>query len=144
MVKNLEVYNNSNKKIDKRIIHRLVHGLKKDLGFDVSSLQIDFVTSDQILKINRDYLNHNFSTDIITFNYSGDHKILEGELIISVHDAEVSAKKYSVTFDEEIIRLVIHGILHLLNFDDKKAKDREIMKHMENTLLNSHKFALLT
>ena len=144
MVKNLEVFNNSNKKIDKRGIHRLVHGLKRDLDFNVSSLQIDFVTAEQILKINSEYLDHNFSTDIITFNYSGDHKTLEGELVISVHDAEANAKKYSVTFDEEIIRLVIHGILHLLNFDDKKAKDREIMKHMENTLLNNYKFALLT
>lgn len=144
MVKNLEVYNNSRKKIDKRIIHRLVSGLKKDLSFSISSLQVDFVTAEQILEINKDYLNHNYSTDIITFNYSGDHRILEGEMIISVHDAEVNAKKYSVTFDEEILRLVIHGILHLLDFDDKKESDRKIMKRMENSLLNSHKFALLT
>ncbi len=143
MVKNLEVYNNSNKKIDKRVIHKLVNGLKKDLGFDISSLQIDFITPDQILTINKDYLGHNYSTDIITFNYSGNHKFLDGELIISVNDAETNSKIYSVTFDEEVWRLVIHGILHLLNFDDKKERDRRIMKRMENKLLKVHKFALL-
>jgi rRNA maturation RNase YbeY len=143
VVKNLEVYNNSNKKIDKRVIHKLVNGLKKDLGFDISSLQIDFITPDQILTINKDYLGHNYSTDIITFNYSGNHKFLDGELIISVNDAETNSKIYSVTFDEEVWRLVIHGILHLLNFDDKKERDRRIMKRMENKLLKVHKFALL-
>ncbi len=90
------------------------------------------------------YLNHNYSTDIITFNYSGSKTELDGELFISTEDAEYYAEKYGVSFMEEIIRLVIHGILHIVGYDDMTPKDKTVMKQMENKLLNKYKFALLT
>ncbi len=140
MVKNLQVNCEKGIKIEKVSIHKLVNQLKNNLSFSVSSLLINFISSNKIFEINKKYLKHNYSTDIITFNYSGSNLDLDGELFISVHDAEKNAKRYNVTFKEEISRLVIHGILHLLNYDDKKESDRLVMKHKEDELLNTYYF----
>ena len=86
--------------------------------------------------INTQYLGHNFSTDIITFNYSGENDSFDGEIFISVDDAFSNSKKYKVSLDNEIIRLVIHGILHLLGFDDKNKFDLKKMKKEENRLVS--------
>lgn len=135
MVKNLRIYSKKNYKIDKYLIHRLIKFLKYDLKFTFSAIQINFVSSDQITQINKKYLKHDYSTDIITFDYSTKKQSVEAELYISVEDAHFNARKFGVTFDKEIIRLVIHGILHLIGFDDKTTEKRLIMKRNEDKLL---------
>lgn len=138
MVKNLSV--NSKKKygIKKIVIHEIVNNLKKDLDFDISSFFINFISSEEIIEINKNYLKHYFSTDIITFNYSGNNNILDGEIFISVEDAEINAKRFNVNFNDEIIRLVIHGFLHLLGYDDKDRNKKIVMKRRENQLCYSY------
>ena len=143
MVKDLQIFSEYKNRINKVLFHKLVGKLKKELGFNIVDLQINFVSSAQILDINKQFLNHHYSTDIITFNYSGSHSDLDGELFISLEDAQINADKYKATLDEELFRLVIHGILHLLNYDDQNVNDKRIMKSMENKLLNKHKFILL-
>ena len=135
MIKNLQVNSGSNIKIDKKLIHILVRKLKLELDFDIVSLIINFISSEQILEINNIYLNHNFTTDIITFNYSGNYENLDGELFISAQDALENAKKYKVKLNEEYFRLVIHGILHLLNYDDQNKNAKLVMKRLENKLV---------
>ena len=132
MVKNLSV--NSKKKygIKKIVIHDIVKNLKKDLEFDISSIFINFISREEIIEINKKYLKHYFPTDIITFNYSGNNNILDGEIFISVADAEINAKRFNVNFNDEIIRLVIHGFLHLLGYDDKDKNKKIVMKKWEN------------
>ena len=132
MVKNLSV--NSKKKygIKKIVIHDIVKNLKKDLEFDISSIFINFISREEIIVINKKYLKHYFPTDIITFNYSGNNNILDGEIFISVADAEINAKRFNVNFNDEIIRLVIHGFLHLLGYDDKDKNKKIVMKKWEN------------
>jgi rRNA maturation RNase YbeY len=141
-LKNVRVYSNY-KFIKKKKVGLLVKELSGILGFDIDSLEINFISSDKIYKINSEYLNHNFTTDIITFNYSNQQKKLDGEMFISIDDASENAKKYNVDLQEELARLIIHGILHLLGFDDQHKKDKIKMKQQENKLLNTLKFILL-
>ncbi len=142
MLKNLYV-NSEYKFIDRRKVHKLVGSLKKELGFGISSLIINFINKDEIHQINKEYLKHDYTTDIITFNYSGSQTELDGEIFISLDDAAFNAKKYKVSLSEELSRLVIHGILHLTGYDDTTKKDKIIMKRIENNLLNRNKFISL-
>ena len=144
MVKNIRVFCSDKKyKVNKIRIHRLVNKLRKELNFSISSLPVNFISSSEITIINKKYLNHNYSTDIITFNYSDSKDDLDGEIFISYDDAEKSSRKFKNSLAEEIFRLVIHGVLHLLGYDDMKVKDKKIMKSLENQLLNRNKFLLL-
>ena len=143
MIKNLYV-SSSNKKINKTFIHKLVGLLREELDFSLESLYINFITAKEINNINKEFLNHDCSTDIITFNYSGNHFELDGEIFISIADAKISARKYRVSLAKEFIRLIIHGILHLKGYDDIKKNDRVKMKKIENNLTNIYNFALLS
>jgi rRNA maturation RNase YbeY len=106
-------------------------------------LYINFINSEEIHRINKEYLNHNYTTDIITFNYSGNHLKLDGEIYISINDAKNFARKYKVSLSKELTRLIIHGILHLKGYDDIKKVDRQKMKSRENDLTIKYNFALL-
>jgi rRNA maturation RNase YbeY len=139
LVKNLRV-NSLNKKLDKFIFHKLLLKLKNDFNFELESLLINFVSSSEILKINRRFLNHNYSTDIITFNYSEKRLLFDGEIYISLQDAEKNAKKYDNSLEQELMRLVIHGVLHLLEYDDKSDPEGDVMKKMENSLVKKYLF----
>ena len=144
MVKNIRVFCSDKKyKVNKIRIHRLVNKLRKELNFSISSLPINFISSKEISIINKKYLNHDNSTDIITFNYSGKKDNLDGEIFISYDDAKNNSVKFNNSLAEEIFRLIIHGILHLLGYDDLNTKDYKIMKKFENQLLNRNKFLLL-
>jgi rRNA maturation RNase YbeY len=143
VIKNLEVYSETKHKVKKTLVKKVVLLLKKDLNFEISSLVINFVSAAKITLINSEFLDHHYSTDIITFNYSDNLAVLDTELYISAEDALENAAKFRATFEEEIIRLVIHGILHVSGFDDKTSSDRAKMKRMENRLLNKYKIVLL-
>jgi len=143
VIKNLEVNFENNAKINKSVINKIVVELRKDLHFEISSLIINFVSAAKITELNKIHLNHNYSTDIITFNYSDDKSVIDTEIFISTDDARENADKFYVSFDEEIIRLVIHGILHVTGYDDKTPSEKKKMKRMENKLLNNYKFVLL-
>ena len=142
MIKNLYVSSSSNK-VNKRRVHKLVGLLREDLNFSIQSLYINIIDSDSIQKINKEYLNHDYSTDIISFNYSGNHLAFDAEVFISIDDAQLSARKYKVSLSKELTRLIIHGILHLKGFDDINANGRIKMKKKENNLLNKNNFTLL-
>ncbi len=142
MIKNLQVFSPS-KSIDKLSIHKLIGSLKKELNLQIDSLVINFVTTPEITELNEKYLDHYYSTDIITFDYSENRNNIDGEIFISIDDAESNASIFKVHFKNEITRLIIHGILHLLSYDDQQKKDKIIMKRMENDLLNKNKFILL-
>ena len=142
MIKNLSVNYRGTIKIDKSLIHKIAKKLSDDLDFKISSMQINFVNSKEMTRINSKYLNHNYSTDIITFNYSGTKNELDGEIYISIEDAASNSKRFGVTFIEEVLRVIIHGFLHLSGYDDKDRKDRVTMKRLENRLFNQYKLLL--
>ncbi len=138
MIKNLFITNSTKNKLRKSTVHNFISRLKSDLNFEIDSLVINFVTADQIKPINKEYLGHNYSTDIITFNYSGENYTLDGEIFISLDDASLFAKKYNVSLENEILRLIIHGFLHMIGYDDKVEKDKKKMKRLENSLVNKY------
>ena len=141
-MKNLHVFD-SQKVIDKRKIHLLVKELSHNLSFQLVSLEINIISSDEIISLNKKHLKHDYTTDILAFNYSSKKALLDAEIFISVDDAKSNSKKFKVSFNEEIGRLVIHGILHLLGFDDRITSEKKVMKRLENKLLSSFKFILL-
>lgn len=138
MLKSLSVYNTTKKKIDKRKVHNLIRNLKNDIKFDITALAVNFLSDDQILLLNKSYLGHNYSTDIITFNYSGENYTLDGEIFISLGDAAYNAEKYKVSLENELVRLIIHGLLHLVGYDDKFPDDKRKMKKIENKLVKKY------
>ena len=141
-MKNIRIYS-IDKKIKKNKIHDLVKSLSSELKFVVSNLEINIVTQNDILEINKTYLKHNFTTDIITFNYSDLFNELDGEIFISIDDAFTNSKKFKVSLSDELVRLVIHGVLHLLGYDDQTLADKKVMKKLENKLLSKNNFILL-
>ena len=130
-MKNLSIIVKYGIKLNKTDIHKIVSYLTKELNFTISSLNIIFISEYEIEKINKNFLNHKGSTDVITFNYF-DNKELDGEIVISVDDAQYYAGKYKVSLSSELLRLVIHGILHMVGYDDQTASDKRIMKSLEN------------
>ncbi len=141
MVKNLTVSSYRKLKIDKKKIHYLLGELKSELKFEIASFGINFVSNEEIFEINSRYLKHFFTTDIITFNYSGENFNFDGEIFISFEEAAKNAKEFGVTSDNELLRLVIHGVLHMIGLDDTTAQKKKIMKKKENELV--HKFEKL-
>jgi len=141
LVKNLQVYSQDSS-VNKRAVHTLISSLRKEFNLSISFLSISFVNSKTLREINKEYLNHDFETDIITFNYSKKLQDIDGEILISFEEARLNSKKYDVTYGKELCRLVIHGMLHLLNFDDNNKENKIIMKRMENKLILSYNFTL--
>ena len=141
MVKNLQVYSQESD-INKKSVHSLISSLKKEFKLEIDFLSISFISSKALREINKTYLKHDYETDIVTFNYSKSDKLIDGEILISYEEAKFNAKKFNTPYGKELTRLVIHGMLHLLNFDDQDSKSKKIMKKEENNLINKFNFAL--
>lgn len=93
-----------------------------------------FVSDEKILEVNNQYLGHDYYTDIITFDYcEGD--ILNGDIVISLDTVRTNAGKFGKTYEEELNRVIIHGVLHLCGINDKGPGEREIMEDNENKAL---------
>ena len=94
-----------------------------------------FVDDEKILEVNRQYLQHDYYTDIITFDYcEGD--VISGDLFISLDTVRSNAGQMGVAYEQELDRVIIHGILHLCGIDDKGPGEREIMEANENAALS--------
>ena len=93
-----------------------------------------FCHDDKILEINRQYLQHDYYTDIITFDYS-QKNIISGDIFISLDTVKSNAVKYDVPYNKELHRVIIHGILHLCGQDDKTPESKEMMTKKENEAL---------
>lgn len=91
-------------------------------------------SDDYLLKANRDFLNHDYFTDIITFDYSTD-LVVSGDLLISIDRVKDNAIQLSLPFNDELNRVTIHGVLHLLGHKDKSKRDKEAMTVAENLSL---------
>ena len=93
-----------------------------------------FCSDEEILRMNKQYLNHHFYTDIITFDYSEKNRI-SGDLFISLDSVKSNAEKFGTEYSEELYRVMIHGVLHLCGLKDKLPKDKKMMRQGEEEAL---------
>jgi probable rRNA maturation factor len=110
----------------------------KRLRYKLNSLSLIFCSDEFLLKINRDFLGHNYYTDIITFNYAGPAQPIEGEIYISIDRVKENAKTLSLSQKEELHRVVFHGVMHLCGLNDKTRKDKESMRAAEDACLKAY------
>ena len=103
-------------------------------GAVLDQLDYVFCSDDYLFKVNVEYLNHNTYTDIITFDYSVDERIT-GDIFISIDRVRENAMAFDVEFISELRRVMSHGVLHLLGYNDKSDEERDIMRSMENKMI---------
>jgi rRNA maturation RNase YbeY len=104
-------------------------------GFVSGDIAIVFCSDEYLLKVNQDFLNHDYHTDIITFDYC-ESGVINGDLLISLDRVLENSSKENTSFEEELYRVIFHGILHLCGFKDKSKKDIEMMRFKESHYLN--------
>ena len=121
-------------KIKKRETTAWIRAVAAAYGKKVGEVGYMFVDDEKILEVNREYLGHDYYTDIITFDYDeGD--VLNGDLVISLDTVRTNAEQFGKSYEEELHRVIIHGILHLCGLNDKGPGEREIMEEAENRAL---------
>ena len=103
-------------------------------GRKVGEVGYLFCDDEKILEVNREYLQHDYYTDIITFDYDEGDEI-NGDLVISLDTVRSNAEQLGKPYDEELHRVIIHGILHLCGLNDKGPGERELMEAAENRAL---------
>ena len=102
---------------------------------EVGDITFVFCDDNYLLKINNEFLDHDTYTDIITFDYSVGNELIS-EIYVSTDRVEENAKKYKQTFENEIHRVMIHGVLHLCGYKDKLTEEKQIMRDKENHYLS--------
>jgi|WetSurMetagenome_2_1015567.scaffolds.fasta_scaffold602015_1 probable rRNA maturation factor len=124
--------------------HRIrVDGTTRIIGYVLkremvqnAEINIIFINDTMMIKMNRTYLRHNYPTDVICFDISDNNRLLDGEIYINIDQARRQASKYEATYLEEYARLIIHGVLHLVGYDDATPKLRNAMTVLEDKYLS--------
>lgn len=121
-------------KIKKRDTSAWIKAVAASYGRKVGEIGYLFVDDEKILEVNREYLGHDYYTDVITFDYDEDETV-SGDIVISLDTVRSNAQLFGKTYEEELYRVIIHGILHLCGINDKGPGEREIMEAAENKAL---------
>lgn len=113
-----------------------INSIAKQKGFEIEELNYIFCSDEYLLKINQDYLNHNTYTDIITFDNSEmGINTIESDIFISIERVEENANTNNISFDTELSRVMIHGVLHLMGYKDKTLEEKKEMRKAEDSAL---------
>ena len=124
--------------ISRRLTSAWVKAVAETYGKRVGDVAYIFCDDEKILEVNREYLEHDYYTDIITFDYSEGNRIA-GDLFISLDTVASNAELFGRPYEEELHRVIIHGILHLCGIKDKEPGEREQMEQAENQALELRK-----
>lgn len=125
-------------KIKKRETTAWIRAVAASYNLKVGEVGYMFVDDEKILEVNNEYLGHDYYTDIITFDYDeGD--ILNGDIVISLDTVRTNAERFGKSYEEELFRVIIHGILHLCGINDKGPGERELMEAAEDKALAMRK-----
>lgn len=100
----------------------------------IGDINVIFCSDNYILDVNMKYLQHDYFTDIITFDYC-EGKVLSGDLFISVDSVRENSIEFGTDFEEELHRVIVHGVLHLIGYDDHTEEDKKVMRQKENYYL---------
>lgn len=115
-----------------------LEGIFRKEGKVLENLNYVFCSDKELLRINRDFLGHDYYTDIITFDLSGNNRETTAEIYISVERVMENARQLGVSFKEELHRVIFHGVLHLCGYGDKNEKLSRIMREREDLYLNQY------
>ena len=121
-------------KIEEDKLSEWIDKVAKKYNKEVGEISYLFCDDEKILEVNREYLNHDFYTDIITFDYSEDD-IISGDIIISLQMVELNSQMYKTEYLEELHRVIIHGILHLCGVKDSTLEEETLMRKAEDNAL---------
>lgn len=140
---NIVIANRQRKKrVDVRLLKQVAGELLAELEISEAELGINLVAAREMALVNETFLKHTGSTDVITFDHlerrnrrAGGPQALHGELFICVDDAVAQAKEFETNWQAEVVRYVVHGVLHLVGYDDLKPRLRRVMKREENRLV---------
>jgi probable rRNA maturation factor len=124
--------------LNTKLLRKIVRGLLvEELSNDDFEIGISIIGEEAMTRMNEGYLRHKGSTDVITFDYTDANrpKCLTGEVFVCLDEALAQAPRFRVTWQNEIVRYIVHGILHLSGYDDKTATARKKMKSQENRLM---------
>ena len=122
---------------EKRRIKEWLNLVAFEEGSKIQNLNFLIVGDKRMIHFNKTYLNHDYSTDIITFDNSENKKI-SGDIVISIERVKENSKKYKVKLEDELHRVMVHGLLHLLGYDDKNEKEKKRIRKKENYYLEMY------
>lgn len=119
-------------KLDKERIRLWLNKVARKNKFEISELNYSFCTDAYLLEVNLQYLDHDYFTDIITFDLGDEANSIEGDIYISIDRVRDNAKTLGAGFDQELLRVIVHGLLHLIGYNDKTPKEEKKMRALEN------------
>jgi len=125
-------------KLKKRKLISWIKNVIQSEGKKVGQVSFIFCSDDYLLEVNKKYLDHDYYTDIITFDYV-EENVIQGDIFISVDRVKENSVTFRTIFEDEIHRILIHGILHLIGYKDKLKKDKHLMTTKEDFYLNELK-----
>ena len=120
--------------IKKRETTAWIRSVAAVYGKKVGDVSYIFCSDEKILAVNKEYLQHDYYTDIISFDYT-EGQVISGDLFMSLDTVKSNAEQFNVDYNEELHRIIIHGILHLCGINDKAPGEREVMTQKENEAL---------
>ena len=134
----LQIFNTTQRKIDEARLAEAIRMVVGEEGGAVGSIEAIYCGNKMIRRINCDYLGHDYVTDTITFGYNEGGEI-EGEFYISLDVIQSNARRFGVSFDDELLRVTIHSSLHLMGYDDESDELRAAMSRREDCYLGKMK-----
>tara|TARA_B110000305_G_C18852340_1_gene365078 strand:- start:49 stop:477 length:429 start_codon:yes stop_codon:yes gene_type:complete len=120
---------------DEKLIIKWLTNSVNSLDYSIGELSFVFCSDDYLRKLNIKHLNQDYFTDVITFDYSKEMSLI-GDVFISTERVKENAKLFNVSFNEELFRVIIHGVLHLCGFKDKTKEEKAEMRSKENDFLS--------
>lgn len=118
-------------------IRNILKQIAKEHHFKIKNIDYNFVDDNTLLEINKQSLKHDYYTDIISFDYT-ENKLIEGEIYISVDRVKDNSIRYKQEFHVELLRVIIHGVLHYVGYKDKKKADQETMRKQEDYYIKEY------
>lgn len=114
----------------------LIRRILQEEGVVFDRVNVILSDDNYLRQVNRKFLNHNYMTDVISFDL-GENGIIDGEIYISVDRARIQARRYKISLEREIVRLIVHGVLHLSGWDDASRSEKLRMRKRENVLIQA-------
>ncbi len=131
----LEIYNTTRRELPEERLEKAVLLVLESEGFTVDSIVGVYCGNKMIQRINREFLQHDYPTDTVTFRYSDEPEI-DGEFYISLDVIKENASRFKTEFQHELLRVTIHSALHLIGYDDQTPENRAVMQEKEEFYLN--------